>query len=237
MNVNEIFNSIQGFDPGGTLDGLGIRSHALSQGGFAVLIITAAMGLLLCTLGLKIIRVWSVLVGFAIGMTAGASAAWVLGVPGAGVIAAGLILGIALAVLGGVLYRAGVFLTVFLAVTSLVLYVVNPRNWIAAAICLAVGLTAAIISIFFAPVLVILATSANGAVTAGSAVYYMLPVTGVLFRILLCAVFFILGLVVQLLLESRKQKKKNLEKAAQIREERSTANEVERARSMMDKIE
>ena len=60
--------------------------------------------------------------------------------------------------------------------------------------------------------------------------------TGELILIALCAVFCIIGIFVQLLLESRKQKKKNLRKAAEIREERSTANEVEKARALMENL-
>ena len=61
--------------------------------------------------------------------------------------------------------------------------------------------------------------------------------TGELILIALCAVFCIIGILVQLLLESRKQKKKNLKKAAEIREERSTANEVEKARAVMENLD
>ena len=41
------------------------------------------------------------------------------------------------------------------------------------------------------------------------------------------------GILVQLLLESRKRKRRNLEKAAEIRETHSTENEVEKARSLI----
>ena len=53
----------------------------------------------------------------------------------------------------------------------------------------------------------------------------------------LCAVFCVLGIIVQILLESGKRKRKNLKKAAEIRSERSTANEVEKARAMMDDLD
>lgn len=55
--------------------------------------------------------------------------------------------------------------------------------------------------------------------------------------ILLCIIFAILGIIVQLLLESRKRKRKNLQKAAEIRETHSTENEVEKARSLIDDFE
>ena len=59
------------------------------------------------------------------------------------------------------------------------------------------------------------------------------PVQGRLISILFCATISVVGILVQLLLESRKRKRRNLEKAAEIRETHSTENEVEKARSLI----
>lgn len=104
-------------------------------------------------------------------------------------------------------------------------------------ICLAAGIAAAILAVRFAAVLTIFVTAVYGAAAAGTAVYYLLPVEGRLIHIALCIVTGIIGLLVQLLLESKRQKKKSLKKAEEIRGERSTANEVERARAMMEELE
>lgn len=98
---------------------------------------------------------------------------------------------------------------------------------------------AAVLSVKFAAVLTILATACCGAVIAGLAVYYLLPDTGmdVLVRILLCTLFGAGGVLVQLLLESKKRKKQSLKKAEEIRNEISTENEVERARAAMNDLE
>ena len=107
------------------------------------------------------------------------------------------------------------------------------------AVCAGIALIAAILAVKFVTVMTIFATAVCGAVTAGPAVYYLIPETGAghILSIVLCAVFGALGVWVQLLLESRRRKKKNLEKAAEIRAEHSTANEVERARAMMDELD
>ena len=55
--------------------------------------------------------------------------------------------------------------------------------------------------------------------------------------ILFCVIFAVLGILVQLLLESRKRKRRNLEKAAEIRETHSTENEIEKARSLIDDLD
>ena len=52
-----------------------------------------------------------------------------------------------------------------------------------------------------------------------------------------CTLFGALGVLVQLLLESKKRKKQNLKKAAEIRQETSTADEVERARAVIDDLD
>ena len=146
--------------------------------------------------------------------------------------------GILLAVLGSVLYRVGIFVTVFLSVSLFCFHLVNPENWILAGICQVIGLIAAILAMKFLEIITILATVLLGAVTAGPAVSYLLPDTGMdsLIRIALCAVFGALGVLVQLLLLSKKRKKQSLKRAAQIRQEASTANEVERARAVMDDL-
>ena len=87
----------------------------------------------------------------------------------------------------------------------------------------------------FLEIITIFATVLLGAVTAGPAVCYLLPDTGMdsLIRIALCTLFGAAGVLVQLLLLSKKRKKQNLKRAAEIRQEVSTANEVERARAVM----
>ncbi len=237
MNLNEIYSEISSFNLGEAIREIGRDSHVLTQTEIITLSVTAAVGLLLCLFGWKIIRLWAALAGFALGAAVGAAVAAAAGSGGSTVLIAGLISGLILAVLGAVLYRAGIFLTVFTAVSSFCVGVINPGDWISVGICLAVGLVAAILAVRFASVLTIFVTTVYGASVAGTAVYHLLPVTGGIIHIGLCAVIGIIGLLVQLLLESRRQKKKSLEKAAEIREESSTAYEVERARAVMEDLD
>ena len=65
-----------------------------------------------------------------------------LGLNEMGILIAGAVSGIILAVLGAVLYRVGVFLLVFISVSCFCIYVINPQDWILAAVCLAIGLLA-----------------------------------------------------------------------------------------------
>ena len=175
------------------------------------------------------------LIGLTFGFAAGVTAGGLAGLSGTGMLIAGGVLGLILAVLGAALYRVGVFLTVFVSTGGMAVCLIAPKNWAAAVICLAIALVAAILAVRFVVVFTIIATSIYGAAVAGTAVYHFAagkrrynPYS------IVARLSCIIGVLVQLLLESRKQKKKSLQKAAEIREEKSTANEVERARAMMD---
>lgn len=233
MDVSELFDTIREIDLNGVIREIGRDSHVLTQTEIIALAVTGVLGLLICLLGLKMIRVWAALTGLAFGFAAGVTAGGLLGLNGTGMLITGGVLGLILAVLGAALYRVGVFLTVFVSAGSISTYLIVPQDWIGAAICLAIALVAAILAVRFVTALTIIATSVYGAAIAGTAIYHLLPVTGDVILIALCAGICIIGILVQLLLESRKQKKKSLKKAAEIREEKSTANEVERARAMM----
>ena len=236
MNLNEIFQSIQEFDPSAAVSEISGNGHVLTGTEITVLAVTAAAGLLLCLLGLKIIRIWAALMGLALGFAGVCTAAAAAGLDGTAALIGGLAAGIILAALGAALYRAGV-LVVFFSAGSFCIQVIDPESQAGLAVCLAVALAAAILSVKFLVVITILATSVCGGAACGTAVSFLLPVNSGLIRLLLCVVISAAGVVVQLLLESRKQKRKNLEKAAKIREESSTANEVERARAVMEDID
>src|SRR5699024_3762005 len=89
----------------------------------------------------------------------------------------------------------------------------------------------------FVVALTIFTTSVWGGIVAGTSFYQFVPVRGRLISILFCTVFAVFGILVQLLLESKKRKRKSLEKAAEIRETHSTENEIEKARTLIDDLD
>lgn len=242
MNMNTIYETIQGInlsDISAALSELEQSAHQLTQTEMIGLASAAAAGLLLCLFGLKVVRLWAALLGLTAGFFAGFSAADAAGAGAVICMTAGLAAGIILAILGSALYRVGVFLTVFLSVSLFCFHLMTPDNWMLTGVCLVSGLVAAILSMKFLEIITILATALLGAVTAGPAICWLLPDTGMdwLVRIALCTLFGAVGVLVQLLLESKKRKKQNLIKAAEIRQESSTANEVERARAVIDDLD
>ncbi len=239
MNLNEIYERVQKFDLRAAVDEIRSAGHVLTQTEMTALIVTAVAGILICLFGLKLVRLWAALLGLAAGFAAGAGVSVTAGLDIIPAVIIGGAAGLILAALGAALYRVGVFITVFLAVGLFGVRMIDPQNWMMLAICAGVALVAAILAVKFVTLMTILATVIFGAVTAGPAVYCFLPETvlGDNLSIILCAAFGALGMIVQLLLESRKRKRQNLKKAAEIREENSTANEVERARAMMEELD
>ena len=123
---------------------------------FAVL---TAAGLLLCLLGLKIVRVWSAVLGFSTGFICAAA---VLSLTGAGsttVLIAGGAAGIILGFLGAFFFRFGIFLTVFISVSGIYMQVVQPREYLPAGIGLAAALLLAALAVRFVVALTIFTTS------------------------------------------------------------------------------
>ena len=260
MNLNEIYVGILKFDLGAAAGN--DRQALLQAQAEAQLAATAAvavLGLLLCLFGLKLVRVWAALIGLAAGALAGFLISEAAGLNTTAALVVMAAAGLLLAVLGAALYRVGVFITVFFSVARFALHVVSPgafltffysaagagmpaagpSEWIPLAVCAGTALVAAVLAVRFITPVTILGTVLCGAVLAGPSVYSLLPETGLgaVLSVILCAVFAALGVLVQLLLESRKRKRQSLKKAAQIREENSTANEVERARAMMEELD
>lgn len=234
MNVKEMLDGLQDYIFGELAAGAGADPHIFERDTAAVLGATIVIGLLLAFLGWKIVRVWTALAGFAAGGALGICLSTLAGLGVYAVLIIGIAAAAAGAALGAWLYRAGVFLIVFWGAGSLLIQILDPGNWILLAVCLLAALIAAVLSIWNVMVLTILVTGIWGAVSAAAAVCKLIPGADGLVRTVLCIVFAAGGITVQLLLESRKQKKASLKKAEQIREEESAANDVERARAMID---
>lgn len=237
MNVNEVLERLQNYILGEFAAAAGIDDHIVMQNTMAVFAAVIVVGLLFGFLGWKMVRVWAALTGLVIGFALGIMVSAMAGAGGTVMLIGGAAAGIVLAVLASWLYRMGVFLITFFSVYSLCVRTMDPQNWILLAVCLAIALAAAILSVRFAAVITIFVTGICGAAAAGTAIYELLPVKGGMILLVICFVLAAGGISVQLLLESKKQKKINLKRAQQIREENSTANDVERARAMMEEFD
>ncbi len=203
----------------------------------AVLAAAVLGGLLWCFLGLKLIRVWSAFFGLAAGTGIGFAASAAFGMDVKMSMIIGAVLGILLAILGAVFYHVGVFLVAWITGAAFGMYILQPQDWITLLSCAAAGLVIALLTLRFAELIIIILTGIHGAVGAGTAISMLLPWKGKLIRLAICAVLAVLGIVVQFLMESGRQKKRNLEKARKIQEESSVVNDIEKARAIIDELD
>lgn len=237
MNIVKIEEFTRNFNSYVLFIKLNGKEQVLSQEYMIGLCIAAAAGILLALFGLKIVRVWAVLMGLATGWTVGYYAADALGASDTVMFAAEVVLGILFMILGGVLYRAAVFLTVFGSVSLAAIYLSSSENNIVLLICLGAGLIAGILAVKFTEFLTIIATAVCGAALGGSALYYLVPADFFMAQVLICVAVGVVGVFIQLLMESHRRKRLNLKKAAEIREEKSTENDVERARAFIEDLD
>ncbi len=236
-NLNIYLNQIQNMKLENIFDCSEISFHTLHEIMLISMIVLAVFGIFWCFFGLKLVRFWSVLLGFAIGFGIGKSAATVFGMEPTVALVIGIAAGVVLALLGALLYRVGVFLVVWVAGSSLAYTAIYPTDLKMALVCLGIGLLAAMLTVVFAEPVTMIGTGLCGAVVLGTIVDLFLPFDGVWVRVAAITVFAIFGIWVQFLLESRKRKKQNLEKAEEIRKQHSTENEVEKARAMIENLD
>ena len=237
MNVNDMIDTILNFDLDVVLAGLNESSHHLSQMEFISLIVIMAGAVLLCLTGLKLVRFWSVIAGLSAGCAAGIAVGAIADLDQTIALAAGAGVGLVLAVLGAWKKQIGGFVTVAVLVFVVSVHLMKPQDFIIYGICAGIGLVCALLSIKFHNFMLIASSSVFGAMAAGSSIFYLQPYKNGMIHVALCAAIGALSIWIQLLLESGKRKKKNLLKAAEIREEHSTENEVEKARALVENLD
>ena len=209
-------------------------NQVVSENMMIALIVTTVIGIFLSMFGLKLIRLWSALLGLVAGAGIGFAVTELAGLEPMIVVGATIGGGIVLAFLAGFLYRFGIFLLALLSGTYIAILFVNPQDWIFLGVCLAIGLVIALLALKFVEPITIVVTSILGGVLAGDAIATLAELDNPIFRYGLMVLVAIVGGIIQFTMESGKRKKKNLKKAAEIREQNSTENEVEKARAMFD---
>lgn len=209
-------------------------NQVVSENMMIALIVTTVIGIFLSMFGLKLIRLWSALLGLVAGAGIGFAVTELAGLEPMIVVGATIGGGIVLAFLAGFFYRFGIFLMALLTGTYIAILFVNPQDWIFLGVCLAIGLVIALLALKFVEPIMIVVTSILGGVLAGDAIATLAEFDNQIFGYGIMVLVAIVGGIIQFTLESGKRKKKNLKKAAEIREQNSTENEVEKARAMFD---
>ena len=237
MNMKMIVDSIGNFDFNVLLAGFNDGSHVLTWVELVSLIVLGVLGIGICLTGWKFVRVWAVIFGFVSGTVGGAAAAYFAGLTVDYIWIPGLAVGVILTALSIWKKKVGGFWFCWLMAALVGVHLLKPDSVILWGVCIGVGLLVAVLFIWFSSIVTIFVTSIFGGMVTGSCIYYLLPVNMRLIHIVLCIVAAVLGVWIQMLMESGKQKKSNLKTAEKIRENNSTENDVERARNWIEEVE
>lgn len=195
----------------------------------AVIVLAA----LTCFFGVKIFRIWMAVIGFFAGFIIGFYIpvnALQLSI-GVGLIA-GLILGIVLAIVSAKIYIVSVMFASWLFSVSALLVILQPKTWLWMLVCAGIGIIPALISLKFAEPMVIIATGLFGGITVAAKGAELLGFSEQIIVWIVGLVAACFGIMVQFILEGRKQGKKEVAAAKHIRSEKSIENEIEAARSL-----
>ena len=176
-------------------------------------------------LGLKLIRVWNAVIGFAVTYLMGLEVVPVL-------IAAG-VAGLVFAILNSVFKKFGAFWVCFLGMAGTVLAITNAGNWIMLAVCGAVGLIFAILAMIWFEPFVIIATALAGGFGAGMMIYDLAGLKNVIFMWIISIGITFIGIVIQFIMKSSEINKKQVRRANAIKKETSKEEEIEMARTML----
>lgn len=231
MDISTIADQVYQFLKGVNSDTV---NQVVSENMMIALIVTTVIGIFLSMFGLKMIRLWSALLGLVAGAGIGFAVTELAGLEPMIVVGATIGGGIVLAFLAGFFYRFGIFLLALLSGTYIAILFVNPQDWIFLGVCLAISIVISLLALKFVEPIMIVVTSIIGGVLAGDAIATLAELDNPIFRYGIMVLVAIVGGIIQFTLESGKRKKKNLKKAAEIREQNSTENEVEKARAMFD---
>lgn len=201
------------------------------------LIAIIVFSLLTCFFGLKMIRLWSALIGLLIGLMAGYTVGLICGLEVVPALLAGAAAGVVLAALSGALMSFGIFIFVLTAGAYLGISILNPQSWLTAGICAAIGLILATLAMKFKKSLTIIFTAAAGGLASGFAIVQVAGLNRTFMPYIIAVVLIALGIIVQFFDVSKKANKKILEKAEKIKQEVSVENDIEAAKSILDQID
>lgn len=237
MDMNTILDRFSQTDWSAAAESVDLQKVTSSPVIMGIVAACIVISLLWCFFGLKLVRIWAAIFGFAIGSAIGMGAATALNLNELYIPIVGLIVGIVLAFMGAILYHMGIFLVVWIAGAGISFAVIRPQELVWILVCAGIGLVLALLTLKFTAPITMVMTGILGAMNSSSFISILLPFQSTWISLVITVVLAVLGIMVQFLLESGKRKKQNLKKAKEIRETHSTENEVEKARAMMENLD
>jgi len=199
------------------------------------LVVSVVIGIVLCIFGLKLMRLLSALVGMMIGAGVGAGIAAVAQLEGMVALVVILGCGLVLALLSFFLKRVGAFFSVLCYSFGALITVLPKDSLLFVLIAGVVALILAVAAAIYMEPLVVIVSSVSGGLMAGPAIVSLLGMeTKMWIGYIIAAVLAAIGVLVQLLMQSGKIKKKDKQHSQKVKEEASRESDVEKARMILD---
>jgi len=209
-----------------------------SQMVFIVRIAAVVIGLIVCFLGLKLIRVLSAIVGLAVGAGIGTAVVFGFQFSGTMIPVTILVCAVMVAVFAAAVRKLGVFLVVFLYTAGIVMSLRIPQIIILLAVCGGAALLMSVLSLIWTDPIVVIITGISGALSAGISAAALLFAGGnIWLGYGVGAVLALIGIWTQFMVQSRKIGKKEKVYARQMRDQVSRESEVEKARRILEEEE
>ena len=209
-----------------------------SQMVFIVRIVAVVIGLIVCFLGLKLIRVLSAIAGLAVGAGIGTAVVFGFQFSGTMIPLTILVCAVMVAVFAAAVRKLGVFLVVFLYTAGIVMSLRIPQIIILLAVCGGAALLMSVLSLIWTDPIVVIITGISGALSAGISAAALLFAGGnIWLGYGVGAVLALIGIWTQFMVQSRKIGKKEKVYARQMRDQVSRESEVEKARRILEEEE
>jgi hypothetical protein len=200
-----------------------------------VLVGAIVIGLILCVFGLRLMKLLSAVVGLLIGAGIGSAIVAIAGLEGTVSLIVLLGCGIVMALLAFFLKRIGAFISVFCYVFGALMSVLPNDSGLFLIIAGAVALALAVVAAIYLEPIVVVVSSIAGGVLAGPAIIALVGLDEKKWiGYIIAAILAALGVLIQLLMQSGKIKKKEKMHSQKVKEEESRESEVEKARMILD---
>ena len=200
-----------------------------------ILVISIAVGLILCIFGLKLMRILAAVVGLLLGAGIGAVIVSVAGLEGTVSLAVIIGCGIIIALLAFFLHRVGAFISVLFYMFGALMTVLPTEKLVFVIIAGVVALILAVLAAIYLEPLVVTVSSIAGGLMAGPAIISLIGMNDKMWIGYIVAVVLAgLGLLVQLLMQSGKIKKNEKMHSQKVKEEASRESDVEKARMILE---
>lgn len=200
-----------------------------------VLVITIVVGLVLCIFGLKLMRVLSAVVGMLVGAGLGAMIVALAGLTGTVSMIVIFGCGIVMAFLSLFFRRVGAFFSVLCYAFGSLMTVFPTDAIVLVIIAGVVALILAVVAAIYIEPLVVIVSSIAGGLMAGPAIIALIGMGEKMWiGYIVAVVLAVAGVLIQLLMQSGKIKKKDKIHSQKVKEEDSRESEVEKARMILD---